>query len=386
MPGGLAFVSGADRVPGSQEEEPIDRDRIDSFNHSLARWYEQNRRRLPWRETREPYPVWLSEVMLQQTRVETVLAYYPRFLSRFPTLEALAQAPLSEALKLWEGMGYYARCRNLHKAARLVMERHSGRFPWSFEEVVALPGIGRSTAGAILSFVHEQRLPVLDGNVQRVLIRLHRIEQDPGRAAVRARLWRLAQEMVDRSHSPGVFNQSMMELGALICTARAPRCSACPVSGHCQAWACGDPSGLPLVKRAKPLPHYDIGVGIIWHEGHVLIQLRPEKGLLGGLWEFPGGKREPGEEIPDTVRREIREELGIEIEVTAPAVVVRHAYSHFKVTLHAFHCHWLSGTPSPRAAQGWCWVKPERTEEYAFPQANRLILEHIRQEGRSGAG
>jgi A/G-specific adenine glycosylase len=350
----------------------------DAFSAALCAWFKQNGRSMPWRETRDAYPIWLSEIMLQQTQVETVRDYYRRFLERFPTVNDLATAPIGRVMKLWEGLGYYARCRNLHRAAQIIVAEHGSQMPATLEEVNALPGIGRSTAGAILSFAYGQRHPLLDGNVKRVLARLYNVDEPPQRAAVERVMWGYSKALLDAAVDPWTHNQAVMELGATICTPRNPNCEACPVRVFCQAHKKGTQAERPVKVASRPTPHHDIGVGVIQrNDGRVLIQLRPPEGLLGGLWEFPGGKKTADEGIEQTVVREINEELGIDVELGDRICTVKHAYSHFKITMHAFKCRFLSGEPTPTAATDWRWVPLDELDNYAFPKANKRVLEAL---------
>jgi len=260
----------------------------------LLAWSDAYHRHLPWRGERDPYRVWVSEVMLQQTQVETVVPYYRRSLARFPTLRSLAEADLDEVLKVWEGLGYYARARNLHRAAREVMEHHGGQLPAEREALLALPGIGPYTVGAILSLAFGQDAAVLDGNVRRVLSRLFTVDSSPRSAVTRRRLWNLAEALLP-SGQAGPFNQALMDLGATVCTPRQPRCGDCPLNEKCQAYWSGDPERYPARVQRRPLPHYDIAAGVIWRGDQLLISKQHADDLLGGLWEFPGGKRENGE-------------------------------------------------------------------------------------------
>ncbi len=345
------------------------------FAQALVAWYKANARDLPWRKGNSAYEIWLSEVMLQQTQVATVIPYFHRFLKSFPTVGALANAPVDAVLKQWEGLGYYSRARNLHKAAQQVVRQHGGQFPTTLEEMNALPGIGRSTAGAILTFAMGQAHPLLDGNVKRVLSRLYDIDELP--AKVEAAMWAHSAELLAQTEDAYSFNQAIMELGATLCTTKHPQCLVCPVKAQCTAAANGTQHERPIKAVKKPTPHHDIGAAVIWHQGKVLIQQRPAKGLLGGLWEFPGGKQEPDESIEATVVREIAEELAMDITVGKKVATVKHAYSHFKITLHAYHCTWLSGQPTPHCADDWAWVKPEDLNNYAFPKANLKVIEAI---------
>lgn len=341
---------------------------------ALLKWYAANKRDLPWRrDAHDPYRVWISEALLQQTQVKTVIPYYERFLGRFPTVQSLASARLDTVLKTWEGAGYYARARNLHRAAREIVSRYGGRLPSTVDELITLPGIGRYTAGAIASIAFDQRAPILDGNVIRVLCRVFAIRQDPDTTATRATLWQLASDLVPAQH-PGDFNQALMELGALVCTPRSPACPECPLKRICIARQLGKQEQLPVKRAKKPLPHYEIGIGIVWNDGQILIDQRNANDLLGGLWEFPGGKKERGETLQQCVRREIREELGVTVAVGKEFAVVEHGYSHFRITMHAFECRYLRGEPQAIECARWKWVSPKHLSRYAFPVANRKLI------------
>ncbi len=336
----------------------------------LLDWYALNRRDLPWRRTDDPYRIWVAEVMLVQTQVETVLPYYHRFLESFPDVCSLAAADLDEVLKLWEGLGYYARARNLHEAARIVVEQHGGRLPADEPGLRALPGIGPYLAGALLSIAFDQPSPAVDGNVRRVLSRLYDLSQ-----ATRAALHRAGAPLV--SERPGDVNQALMDLGSAICIPRSPLCSECPLTNRCLSRARGTVNERPSRRPTRKRPHYDIAVGIIWRDDEILIAKRRTDGLLGGLWEFPGGKTEPGESLEAAVVREVGEELGIEVEPGEKIAAVDHAYSHFEITMYAYHCHFRAGTPRPLGCQEFAWVRPDELDRYAFPAANRRVLEQL---------
>ncbi len=347
------------------------------FALALTQWYEVSHRDLPWRNTTDAYHIWLSETMLQQTQVKTVIDYYHRFLERYPTIQALAEAPADDVLKQWEGLGYYARCRNLHKAAKHMIANHQGQFPQTLAEAQALSGIGRSTAGAILTFAYGQKHPLLDGNVKRVLSRIFDIDADMQSTQTINQMWQRSETLLAESETPHLYNQAIMELGATVCLPKNPRCLLCPVKSFCTAAEAGTQHDRPVKGGKKVSPHYDIGVGVIWHQGRILIQQRPPEGLLGGLWEFPGGKHEPGETLEQTVCREIQEELGIAVQIREPIMTVKHAYTHFKITLHAFHCDYIEGEPKPTACQSWCWASPDELPTFAFPKANKTVLEKV---------
>jgi A/G-specific adenine glycosylase len=349
---------------------------IGQLRQLLRAWYLQQGRDLPWRRSRDPYAIWISEIMLQQTQVKAVIPYYHRWLEQFPTIADLAAAEQQQVLKAWEGLGYYSRARNLHQAAQLVMRQYNGTFPQSLAAVLALPGIGRTTAGGILSAAFDQPVPILDGNVKRVWSRLVALPTPPNRSL--PDLWQLSEVILDPEH-PRDFNQAIMDLGATVCRVRKPLCTACPWQGHCRAYDQNRQWELPMTQQKEPVPHKTIGVAVIWNQqGQVLIDRRPQQGLLGGLWEFPGGKVEPGETVPECIRREIQEELGIEVEVGELLTVVNHAYSHFRVTLHVHHCHHVAGDPQPIACDEVRWVSLAELDQFPFPKANGQIIAALR--------
>ncbi len=344
----------------------------------LLRWGQGQRPALPWRRDRSPYRVLVAEVMLQQTQTATVIPYFERFLARFPTVESLAAAPLADVLKQWEGMGYYARARNLHKAAQIIVAEHNGQVPNDPAALRRLPGIGRYTAGAILSLAFGQDAPALDGNVRRVLCRLFAIEEDPRLPAVQRHLWDLAHSLLPPGKA-GPFNEALMDLGATVCTPQAPRCLVCPLLGLCESQRQGLQENIPPKKGRRPLPHYDVTAAVIEDvEGRLLVAQRPLHKLLGGLWKFPGGKREEGETLEECLARELREELGIEVTVGEEIVSFPHAYTHFRITLHVFRCRIVSGTPQPLEVAAVRWAGTDELTELAFARTDRRILETVR--------
>jgi A/G-specific adenine glycosylase len=355
----------------------------------LAAWHDQQQRSLPWRSApagqRDPYQVWISEIMAQQTRVETVIDYYARWMRRFPTIAALAAADQQEVLKQWEGLGYYARARNLHRAAQQVVGEHSGTLPTERDALRRLPGIGDYTVGAILSLAHNQPEPILDGNVKRVLSRLSDIAEPIDLPATLKILWQQARTVVEAAPpgNAGTVNEALMELGALVCVPANPRCLLCPVAEHCRALAHGTQNERPVTTPKRKTPHYDVAAGVIWQgeigASPVLIAQRPQEGMLGGLWEFPGGKMEADDaDLPSCLRREIGEELGIEIEVGAPVATVQHAYTHFRITLYAFHARHIGGEPQALGCAAWRWVMPDELGAYPFPVTDRKIIAVLR--------
>ena len=349
------------------------------FSEDLLQWYYREKRDLPWRRTDDPYNIWISEIMLQQTRVDTVIPYYHRFLEAFPTVYDLANAEQQQVLKLWEGLGYYSRARNLHQAAKTVVNEFDGEIPASQKKITTLKGIGPYTAAAILSIAYQKPYAVVDGNVIRVLTRYFGIKEDIRSAAVKNQVQELADGLIPEKQ-PGDFNQSVMELGATICKPQNPECERCPVSSNCIAFNSAQTDSIPYKSPAKKVPHHHIGVGLIVNDnGELLIALRPNNVMLGGLWEFPGGKKEKSESIKNTVARELREEIGVDVEVFNKFQDLKHAYSHFKITLHAYWCKIIDGDPTPNSSIELKWVTLEEINEYPFPKANKTLIEELHQ-------
>ncbi len=340
----------------------------------LLDWYEREADDLPWRRSRDPYAIWLAEIMLQQTQVNTVIPYYQRFLQRFPTVAALAAAELDEVLKLWEGLGYYSRARNLQRAARQMMQAHDGCLPRSAAALQRLPGIGRYTAGAIASIAFNEATPVLDGNVMRVFTRLTDLDEDITKSATQRRLWALAQGWLHPKR-PGDWNQALMELGRRICRPRQPDCPRCPLQASCLARARGRQHELPRRRPRPQRPHYVDVVALLRNaQGELLIQRRPQEGLLGGLWTFPGGRATAADaSLEAALQRCLRETLALEVKPGAALAPVQHGFTHFQLTLYAWECALVRGpeaTQSPEIA----WVSPEDLTRYSFGGAERALI------------
>ncbi|HMO49824.1 MAG TPA: A/G-specific adenine glycosylase [Kiritimatiellia bacterium] len=350
------------------------------FHEDLLAWFQANRRALPWRKKRTPYRVWISELMLQQTRADQAIPYFDRFMRRFPTLTSLAEAPRQDVLKAWEGLGYYSRAVRAHETAKQVLQR-GGDFPGTYEELLALPGVGSYTAAAIASLAYGLDHAVLDGNVIRVLSRVLAVEAPADKPATR----RLLQDVLDRILPVGRaadFNEAMMELGALVCTPRSPKCPACPFAPICRARRNDQPERFP-VKSAKPsIPHRHVGAGVIIDDrGRVLIARRKEASMLGGLWEFPGGGVEEGESLPQCITRELKEELDLEVRVGPHLTTVRHTFSHFRMDLHAYWVRVNRGKPKAIGCDGWAWVQRDRIADYPLPRADQKILRVLEKAG-----
>lgn len=359
------------------------------ISSGLLAWFASRERDVPWRDESDPYRIWVCEVMAQQTRIQTVRERLPAFFDAYPSIESLAASDPDELMRAWEGLGYYARARNLRKAARRLVEGASGdapRLPTTASALRELPGIGPYTAGAIASIAFGRPEPAVDGNARRVLSRLCDLERPTAATLEEHALGLIAAADVgtvataDRGSSrAGELNQAIMDLGGEICTPRSPDCPVCPVADQCLALERGTIPERPPSRPRGELPHRDIAVALVWDgEGRLLVQRRPPEGLLGGLWEFPGGKVEDGETPEDAAVRETREETGLTIRIREPADRVEHAYSHFRITLHAYHAEVASGElddgvdAPPRA-----WVSRSELNDYAFPAANRRVLEGL---------
>jgi A/G-specific adenine glycosylase len=382
----------------ASDAEPSDlRADTSALRQRLLAWWELNgRHAIPWKlrpdgsrpadgEELDPYGVLVAEVMLQQTQLAVMLPYWHRWMEALPTLEALADAHDQQALLLWQGLGYYSRARRLIQAARQLLQSDGADAAWPrhLEGWMALPGIGRSTAGSILSSAFDQPAPILDGNVRRVLARLDARPLPPARD--QAALWQRSEALVVPGR-PRAFNQALMDLGATVCIPRNPACGDCPWQGSCAAYAAGDPARFPVKDAPRSLPFQVIGVGVVLNAaGEVLIDQRLNEGLLGGLWEFPGGKQEPGEAIEATIVRELREELAIEAEVGEELITLEHAYSHKRLRFVVHLCRWTGGDPRPLASQQVRWVAPADLDAYPFPAANARIIEALRQRQSSVA-
>lgn len=302
---------------------------IHFFTTALLAWFQlHGRHNLPWQQNPSPYRVWVSEIMLQQTQVSTVIEYYQRFMKRFSSIELLAQANQDEVLHFWSGLGYYARARHLHRCAQLICQQYHGKFPRDVEQLAALPGIGRSTAGAILSFSLQTRAPILDGNVKRVLTRYHAIEGTPTESVVAKHLWRLAEQ-----HTPteqyAEYNQAIMDLGATICTRRNPACLLCPVNTYCQAYRQSRPHDFPFSKKAKPRPQKATQILMIKNQHQqFLLEKRPPVGIWGGLWSFPECA------VETDAAQWCRKNLNAEILSREEWSKFKHIFTHFDLTIY----------------------------------------------------
>jgi A/G-specific adenine glycosylase len=349
-----------------------------NLQRKLLAWYDKEKRDLPWRNTKDPYSIWVSEIMLQQTQVKTVIPYYERWIRTLPTIESLSNAPEQKVLKLWEGLGYYSRAKNLKKASQILCKEMNKELPKTVEALQKLPGIGRYTAGAISSIAFELKAPVLDGNIKRVLSRLFCINENGTTSASEKILWQKSEDLVPDVR-PGDFNQALMELGATICMPNSPTCQRCPLKNKCEAFLKFTVEQFPPLKKKIPSKKIEVSAGIIIKNNKVYIQQRLKNALMGGLWEFPGGKREKGESPEECLEREIKEEMGVTINILKKIMTIKHTYTQFRVTLHAFTCELQNKQIRPTECQQWKWVSLLNLKKYPFPAANVKIVNHITQ-------
>ncbi len=346
---------------------------MNDFASRLLAWHRRHGRHdLPWQNTHDPYRIWLSEIMLQQTRVETVIPYYARFLARFPDLAALAAAPLDDVLAFWSGLGYYARARNLHRTACLLVERWDGRFPPTATEIATLPGIGRSTAAAIAAFAFGERGAILDGNVRRVLCRAFGVEGHPGERSVETGLWALAESLVPERDIES-YIQAQMDLGATVCTRSRPDCERCPLAQApgCQALAQGRVEELPAPRPRKVLPQRSVRVAVIRTRSEVLLERRPPHGIWGGLLGLP---ELAGHHADD--RNWLRGWLGVEVPAGIPLETVRHAFTHFRLDIHPVSYR-LAGKPLQPLEDRYLWTALDRLDAAGLPAPVRRILDAL---------
>lgn len=362
-------------MPALHDISPHPRTR-DAIRQRLLSWYDTSHRDLPWRRSTDPYHILLSEFLLQQTQVASVIPYYHRFLERFPTLADLAAAPQSDVLKAWEGLGYYARARNLHRTADAIVNQYGGTIPRDYETLASLPGFGPYTTAAVLSIAFHQDYAVVDGNVIRVLTRLFDIIDDTGIPNTRKGLQELAQGLLPAGRADA-YNQAIMELGALVCTPSSPSCTSCPVGPVCRGRRAATVDVRPVKSRKAGAPHHTCSVALVWHHGKVLIARRPQTGLLAGLWEFPSARQMTDETLKEACKRASRETAGVEAAIASRFCTVKHAYSHFRVTMHAFQCTYGSGRAKALGCDAIRWVSPGQLDEYAFSRANRKIIERL---------
>jgi A/G-specific adenine glycosylase len=351
---------------------------MNRFSSKLLAWYRANQRTLPWRGHPSAYAVWVSEIMLQQTRVEAVIPYFERWMRLFPTVHELASASERDVLNAWEGLGYYSRARNLHKAAQMVTAQYNGELPHDLEELRKLPGIGRYTLGAIASIAFGMDVSALDGNIKRVYARIFDVTEPVDSPAGEKLLWKLADKNLPKGQA-GDYNQALMDLGATICVPKNPRCLICPVMKLCRARQNGTQNERPVKQPKKDVPHYTHAAAVVIQRGRVLLAQRPSKGLLGGMWEFPNGRvdDDPARGLPKALKAGYSLQLKViratEARNTALIGVVQHGYSHFSVTVHAFRCELISMPKGTNLK----WIPLKRLYEYPMGKIDRQIAELI---------
>ena len=374
--------------------KPFSVEKTTILRRDLLEWFEKNGRHwIPWKfsfdgspvkdeEQINPYPIWIAEVMLQQTQLKTVLPFWKKWMITFPTLEDLAVADEEKVLLIWQGLGYYSRAKRIHQSSQILLKSignnsslNLNSWPRSIEFWMNLPGLGRTTSASILSSAFNEPYPILDGNVQRVLARLTANDRPISKEL--SNLWALSTKLLD-SKKPRNFNQALMDLGSQICTVHNPDCLRCPWHSNCIASLLDQSTRFPMKQSKKQLPFNVIGVGVIFNgHGDVLIDKRLDQGQLAGMWEFPGGKQEKDELIESTIAREIKEELDITIEILEKLIDFQHSYTHIKLRFKVYICQWIEGDPKPLASQEIKWVNPQELSKYAFPAANSKIIKAL---------
>lgn len=348
----------------------IDRRRI---SRNLLHWYQLQGRRLPWRETSDPYAIWVSEIMLQQTQVATIIPAFKRFLERFPTVADLAAASLGDVLQTWEGLGYYRRARNLHSAAQQVMRQHGGTIPPDVALLRELPGLGKYTANAIASLAFGQRAPVLEANTLRLWSRMAAVAGDATRGALNRDLWRVAEELLPKRR-PADFNQAAMDLGALICTPRAPQCPKCPLRRDCRAHAEGKPEAYPLqLVKAETIERQNVAV-VLWNAQRVAVVQRPAEGRWAGLWEFPRVEVADGESWHEALARAVKLSWSGEYRLIGERLALRHGIMHYRIHLRCFDAKIIRGTSTDAGAQ---WIMPSELNALPFSSPQRVIVRSV---------
>lgn len=346
------------------------------FNSKLLNWYRLYKRDMPWRGITDPYRIWISEVMLQQTQVNKVVGYYEDFIKKFPEIKTLASASLQDVLKVWEGLGYYARARNLHKAAQLIVNDFNREIPKDYTTFRSLPGVGNYSAAAVLSIAFNQPYAAVDGNIKRVLSRLF-LMTNPVNDSSSTKAFQEKADLLLNRDEPGSFNQAMMELGATLCRPQSPTCVVCPVNEFCRAFKEGLQTVYPVRKQTKKILEYNIAAGIIYKDSDVLIVQRPLDGLLGGLWEFPNGNLKNGETSDIACIRHISETTNLSVSNLNYLTQVKHAYTHFKIVVDAYECEYTQGDLLLNGPIDAKWIKLTELQKYPLPKATHKIIEKL---------
>lgn len=346
------------------------------FQKTLLSWFEKHQRNLPWRGIQDSYRIWISEVMLQQTQVKKVLDYFEKFIERFPSVKQLADSPLQDVLKVWEGLGYYARARNLHKAANVIMKEYDGEIPKEYEKFRKLPGVGDYSAAAVMSIAYDKPYAAVDGNVKRVLARLYQLDEPINDTASARVFQQNANELLDKQQ-PGLFNQAMMELGATVCRPQSPTCLVCPVSMFCEVFHTSSQNEYPHRRKTEAIPEHQMAAGIIYRDSKVLIVQRPLNGLLGGLWEFPNGRIIENETTEQGCIRNISEVVNLTVTNQKYLTRVKHAFTHFKIVVDVFECQYESGELVLNGPIDAKWVDVAEIRDYPLPRATHKFLDKL---------
>jgi A/G-specific adenine glycosylase len=353
------------------------------FQNKILHWFNKYQRPLPWRKHYKPYEVWVSEIMLQQTQMETVLPYFERWMKALPTLASLAKSDEKKVLKLWEGLGYYSRARNIHESAKVIVSKHQGNFPTDFDAILSLKGIGRYTAGAIASIAFNQDKPIVDGNVLRVLSRVYAIKKPIDIEKNKPLYWKLQEKLIPKGKAR-YFNQALMELGALVCTTQNPSCPLCPVRTRCKAFLAGNPEDYPFRRHRKKIVKIIAGALVLEHQGKYLIRLRPVGKIMGGLWEFPEWKLTknalmPADLIGKQTEKLARTEFSISPGTIRPLGAIKRNYTYFNESLNVFHVHCDGNMVKPKTQWAHRWASPQDFQKYPFSSAHVKITGLITQ-------
>jgi A/G-specific adenine glycosylase len=357
--------------------EKFDRLKTRKIQENLIDWYKKNHRKLPWRETKNPYYIWISEVMLQQTRVDTVIPYFLRFIDKFSNIESLSNADEEVVLKMWEGLGYYSRARNLHRGAKVIIKEYDGKMPDTLKEIKKIPGIGPYTAGAILSIAYNEAVPAVDGNVMRVFSRLFYIKEDIGENNTKKEMEKIGQMVVSKEN-PSFFNQGLMELGALICTPTSPKCVACPLFMECTGRKLMIQETLPIKKKKIKVKLVEMELAVVYKDEKILIMKRPTEGLLANLWALPSIEREKNMEEGESIRLELEENYGMTIKNKKYLFEKQHIFTHrkWKMKVYSFELIRDEKIDYPEIQ----WISLQEIKKYAFPTAFMKVLKNVKKQ------
>ena len=344
------------------------------LSNKLLKWYDDNKKSMPWRDDDDIYHIWLSEIMLQQTQIKTVIPYYYKWLRKFPTINDVARADEQEILKMWEGLGYYSRALNFLHACKTIESDYDGIIPKENESFLKLKGVGQYIDAAVRSIGYNDIVPTIDGNVNRVMSRVLSLKTPPAKEY--KKIYNFLMQSIDKKR-PGDFNQALMDLGRDICKPKNPTCNICPITNFCSAYQNNQIHKYPIKIKLKKNPHFNIAVGVVWKDNNILIAKRKLGGLLGGLWEFPGGKLYDNESSEECVVREIYEEIGISVELKSFISTIKHQYSHFSISLDSFHCIYKDGKAHPKKSSEIKWISPKEIPKFPFPKANHKFIDKI---------